>query len=241
MRGLNAFRALLLVTVAMASSFFSGLREHTGLLRYAEKVNFVLGTGSFTRKMILGHHGFRFDVIKADIDEKAIGNRSPDANPGHLVELLANAKADAVLKKISDQGLDLKGILLTADQVVVHENRILEKPLNALEARQFISLYSNNQCSTVGSIALTHLESKIRVCGVSTATIHFRSIPDEIIDRIIAEGICLQCAGSLMVEHELLQPYISHIDGTVDSVMGLSCDLLESLLDNLSNTLPCQT
>lgn len=241
MRGLYAFKTLFLVTTVMASSFFSGLREYPGLLRHADKVNFILGSGSFTRKMILSHHGFRFDVIKADIDEKAVGNRSPEANPGHLVELLAHAKADAVLKKISDQGLDPKGILLTADQVVVHQNHILEKPADESEARKFISMYNGNQCSTVGSIALTDLETKTRVYGTSTATIHFRSIPDEIIDQIIAEGVCVQCAGGLMVEHELLQPYISHVDGTVDSVMGLSCDLLESLLNNLSNTLSSQT
>lgn len=235
------FEIFVLVTTVMASSFFGGLREYPGLLRFAEKVNFVLGSGSFTRKMILSRHGFRFDVIKADIDEKAIGNRSPEANPGHLVELLAHSKADAVLRKISDLGLDPKGILLTADQVVVHENHILEKPVDESEARKFISLYNGNQCSTVGSIALTDLKTKTRICGTSTATIHFRVIPDEIIDQIVAEGVCVQCAGGLMVEHELLQPYISHIDGTVDSVMGLSCDLLESLLNSLSNSSSSQT
>ncbi len=45
--------------------------------------------------------------------------------------------------------------------------------------------------------------------------------------------VLVQCAGGLMIEHPLLQPYIDHIEGTVDSVMGLSIPLLESMFDQL--------
>jgi len=39
----------------------------------------------------------------------------------------------------------------------------------------------------------------------------------------------LQCAGGLMIEHPALQPYVERVDGTLDSVMGLSTRLLASL------------
>ena len=55
--------------------------------------------------------GFQYETLKASIDEAALGDRS--AEPSKLVRLLANAKADAILKKhpLSD------GYLLTCDQV----------------------------------------------------------------------------------------------------------------------------
>lgn len=37
-----------------------------------------------------------------------------------------------------------------------------------------------------------------------------------------------------MVEHEMVQPFILKIDGTIDSVMGLSKPLVLKLLDQLS-------
>jgi septum formation protein len=83
------------------------------------KMRFVLGSGSASRKAILSQAGYSFEVIKADIDESVIGDRSSASKAAELVLLLANAKADAILRKLPDS---LKGeILLTADQVSVSE------------------------------------------------------------------------------------------------------------------------
>jgi septum formation protein len=46
-------------------------------------------------------------------------------------------------------------------------------------------------------------------------------------------GEVLQCAGGLMVEHPLILPYRREIIGTEASVMGLSIELLTSLLKKL--------
>lgn len=149
---------------------------------------FVLGSGSFTRKLILKNAGYTFSVIKADIDERAIGNRDDASQASALVLLLANAKADAVLPKIPE--LFRKNVLLTADQVVVHDNRILEKPQNREEARRFIEGYSRTPCSTVGSIVLTDISTGKRVSGVGTATIYFDPIPSSVIEELLDEGEC---------------------------------------------------
>ena len=50
-------------------------------------------------------------MIKADIDERSIGDRTNDANVHNLVLLLAHAKADAILAKIPDNKIGL--LLLT--------------------------------------------------------------------------------------------------------------------------------
>lgn len=204
----------------------------------------LLGSGSATRKLILQENGVSFTVVKADIDEKAIGDRKND-DPKNLVKALALAKAEAIIHKLKSSN-DMQQILkptllLTADQVVVHKGKILEKPKDVDEARSFINSYINDACSTVGSIALTRIDNIVdstlkcrhQVVGVDTATIHFGSIPKEVIDAIIEEGEVLYCAGGLMVEHPLLQPYIEKLQGTQQSLMGLSPDLLHTLLCEL--------
>lgn len=61
-------------------------------------------------------------------------------------------------------------------------------------------------------------------------------VPDSVVTKLCEEGTVLQCAGGLMVEHKLLQPYITNMDGTIDSVMGLSKALVLELLAQLSKS-----
>jgi len=163
--------------------------------------------------------GFKYDVLTADIDEKAIRRE----DPAELVTVLAQAKADAIQGKMApaEKEKDENALLITCDQVVVHEGKILEKPEDAAEARRFIEGYARAPCSTVGSIAVTQLASGKVAQEVDRADIHFTPIPAATIDALIAEGEVFWCAGGLMVEHDLVTPHVTRIDGTMDGVMGL--------------------
>src|SRR3989344_1631057 len=89
----------------------------------------ILGSQSTNRADILKEAGFEFDVLPPNIDEKAI--RSSDAK--ELPTLLARAKTDALLPKISSETL-----LITSDQVVSFKGQIREKPETEAEARNFL-------------------------------------------------------------------------------------------------------
>jgi len=115
----------------------------------------------------------------------------------------------------------------------VWKGRIREKPHDGAEAREFIEGYGRSPCQTVGSCVLTDLHTRTQVSGVDTATIHIKPIPDDIIQKLIDEGDILHCAGGLMIEHPLVEPYIERIDGAFDSVLGLSKALVDSLLIDL--------
>ncbi len=72
---------------------------------------------------------FNYRQMQADIDEQALGDRS--SCPESLVLLLAQAKADALKARIPESS----GVLITCDQVVVCNGRILEKPADPDEVR----------------------------------------------------------------------------------------------------------
>ena len=147
---------------------------------------------------------------------------------------LAHAKADAIIEKLrsssSSSSSQLTGLLLTCDQVVTHENRILEKPVDAQEAREFIAGYGRGPASTVGSTVCTDLATGLRSEGIDIATIHFSNIPEATAEVLIEEGDVMWCAGGLMIEHPLVQPYIVKMDGGEDSIMGLCKDRVVQLL-----------
>ena len=63
----------------------------TKLSQFCEK-KILLGSGSFTRKLILKNAGFTFTVVKPDIDEKALGDRTSADKAAELVTLVAHAK-----------------------------------------------------------------------------------------------------------------------------------------------------
>ncbi|EED86250.1 predicted protein, partial [Thalassiosira pseudonana CCMP1335] len=225
----------------------------------------LLGSASFTRKLILSQMNIPYHVVVRPIDERTLGDRTMNANPEELVLLLANAKMDKLLGEIEGGGCDgelsdalevssasgselddkngmesnndsvndneKEWIILTGDQVVTCQNRILEKPTSISEAKQFVSLYATHPPSTVGSVVLTHFPSGIRVEGVRGPTDDDDSRPMDLVDRLLEQDApILSCAGGLMIEHPLVQEHVERIDGTEDSVMGLSKDLVVRLL-----------
>jgi septum formation protein len=60
--------------------------------------------------------------------------------------------------------------------------------------------------------------------------IHFAPIPQASVDALVAEGDMMWCAGGLMVEHALVQPHVTRMVGSLDSVMGLCKETVERLL-----------
>ena len=214
----------------------------------------LLGSASFTRKLILKEMGIPYSKFVRPIDEKALGDRSENAPPSELVLLLANAKMDRLIQELKEKNPDdlpegkdennTGWVVLTGDQVVTCGGKILEKPESVEEAKEFVEGYAKSPPSTVGSVVLYHHPSGIRVDGVDTATIHFN--PETLggggssllIDSLIEQGEpVMSCAGGLMIEHPLTRHHVDRIDGTEDSVMGLSKDLVLRLLEELAQNL----
>jgi len=208
-------------------------------------------------------------IIPAKINELEVGleyrnkyNTTPDRIE-KLVLAIGTAKADRILDIIrtgsatsdmadhfvySDHGsctkvkcpLPSSGIILTGDQVVTCGGQIYEKPVDAAEAKQFYQDYSDGSCSTVGSVVLTDIETKCSVSAVDITTLHFNSIPEEVIDSIVSNNppreendVIMYCCGALMSEHTVLSAYIRQIDGDIDAVLGLRKATVIDLLAKL--------
>jgi septum formation protein len=196
--------------------------------------------------------GLSFEVSRPDIDENAIRRESAS----ELVMALGLAKAEALLTGHSGPDFAKRGcLLITGDQVVVAMGgTILEKPESADEARSFIASYASGAAfrsnalrvawtrsersvllgpdppRTVGSCVVTDAVSGRQWSAVDEACVHFRPIPESTVSELITEGSVFSCAGGLMVEHPLVQPHVERMDGTMDSIMGLSKSTLKHLL-----------
>lgn len=181
----------------------------------------ILGSKSKGRKRMLEEMGIEFEVMVADINEKAI--RFDD--PKELVLALARAKAEVLKQKIPEPT-----ILITSDQVVVWEGKIREKPENEKEAREFLQGYNISPAKTVTAVVVTNLKTGKRVEEVDVATVYFIPFSEAEIKSIISEGQTFHLAGGFTVDGEGWLNHVKKIEWTRDSVIGLPQEITKRLI-----------
>lgn len=185
----------------------------------------ILGSQSVSRQRILTRAGYEFEVMSADIDEKAIRSE----NIKELVIMLANAKADALLKVINEPT-----ILITADQIVVCNGEAREKPIDADEAKRFLRSYAEHPVEALNGIAVVNTGNGKRVTRFDISTVKFQPISEGIIKRLIEQGNIFNQAGAFSAEDPLLESSIEYIDGTIDSIEGLPMDVVKEMIIQVS-------
>ncbi|XP_038875823.1 7-methyl-GTP pyrophosphatase-like isoform X1 [Benincasa hispida] len=223
----------------------SKLRDCREMAAPISPFQIILGSSSIARRRILSEMGYKFTIMTADIDEKAIRKERPE----ELVMALAEAKADAIMSRILATGVQLDNnapptLLITADTLCrgcvsfvmlplfLFYGTIREKPSNKDEARKFIKGYSGSHASVVSSVLITNLKTGTRKGGWEEAEVYFYDIPVEIIDNLIEEDVTFKVAGGLMLEHPLTLPLVEAVVGSTDTVMGLPKALTEKLMND---------
>jgi len=185
----------------------------------------ILGSSSKSRRKVLEDNNFIFEVMSPNIDEMAIRTE----NYYELPLLLARAKAEALLGKVNEPAL-----IITADQVTVCDGDLHEKPQDEKEARQFLEKYSNGKNpETVSALVVTNTENGKQAEGVDIVKVYFKPLPEEVVNDFIKRGEPLTKSGGFAIESPILHPYITKVEGEIDSVMGMPITLLQLLIDKV--------
>jgi septum formation protein len=188
-------------------------------------VRLILGSQSKGRREVMEKMGAPFEVMPADIDEKAI--RFED--PKELTMALALAKADALLPRITGPA----ALLVTSDQVVAFRGAIREKPVDEAEAKNFLRTAHEAPSECVTSVAVTDTSTGKRIAGTDIAKVYFKAIPEDVIEAYVKTGDAMTQAGGFDHAHPLILPYVERIDGEPESVTGLPKALTEKLLNDI--------
>jgi len=185
-----------------------------------------LGSQSENRKTVLERAGYTFDVLVSGIDEKVI--RHDDFY--ELPLLLAKAKAEALLPRITEPAL-----LITADQVVIWNGELREKPRDMAEARRFLESYSNSPypAECVNGVMITNTRTGRSRLTRETSRVYFSDIPKQAIKLFLKRGTCLSKAGGFDVCEPEFKTII-RIEGTLESVLGLPLDVIQRCIMELS-------
>src|SRR5262245_36871538 len=111
----------------------------------------ILASRSPRRADILRSVGWPFEIVVAGIDE----TRYQGEAPMDYVRRLSLAKARFVAAKIEE------GLVLGADTTVAIDNHILEKPLDADDARRMLKLLSGRWHEVLTAVALVQAGKQV--------------------------------------------------------------------------------
>ncbi len=181
----------------------------------------ILASQSKRRQQVLKDAGYDFGVIVSNVDETAIR----DDDPVQLVQKLAQAKAEAVAKLVSEPAL-----VIGADTVVMFQGKLREKPVNDDEAREFLESYRHQMVSAVHGVAVMNTANGKIETGTEQTDTYFNDISDEVITELIESKIVFEWAGGYYPADPLMVPCIEKIVGSVSSQSGLPLVVLERLM-----------
>ena len=181
----------------------------------------VLASGSPRRKQLLTDAGFTFTIETRPTDEAFPDTMPPD----DVAEFLARQKA-------AEFGHDLGNrLIITADTVVILDNRILNKPADAAEAyRMLRALSGRSHCVRTGVCILAPGEStpgaRMQTPGESIsftdeATVTFAELTDAEIDYYIRVCQPFDKAGAYGAQDFIGLIGVERIEGSFYTVMGL--------------------
>lgn len=164
------------------------------------------------------------------IKVKRIKEDYPDDLPtSQIPEYLASKKANSFnLTDFPD-----KTIIITADTIVVLDDKVIGKPKNKTQAKDYLRQLSGRKHEVVTGVCLT---SSVKSSSFSVKSeVSFKKLSDEEIEYYVENYNPMDKAGAYGIQEWIGYVAIEHIDGSFYNVMGLPTQKLYSeLLDFIS-------
>ncbi len=180
----------------------------------------ILASASPRRAELLRAAGIEFDVIPADVDEAM----DPEDQPAGYARRVAQLKAEAVIPHAPGRPV------LGADTIVVIDNEVLGKPVDAADARRMLGLLSGRAHTVMTAVCLVNpAAGSGRVqTSVARTTVEFAPLSHAEIAWYVASGEPADKAGAYAVQG-LASRFVTRIDGSYSNVVGLPVALVVDL------------
>ena len=178
-------------------------------------VRLILASASPRRAELLRAAGYEFEIIVADVDERARDGETPDI----YVRRLAAEKSAAV------QAADM--IILGADTTVVVDGEILGKPRDDDEAPAMLRRLAGRRHEVLTGVSIRY--GAHEVGRVESTAVWFSALTKEDIAWYLASGEGRDKAGAYAIQG-LASRFIPRIEGSYANVVGLPVAAVAELL-----------
>ena len=184
----------------------------------------VLASASPRRRDLLETLGLAFEVRPVDVDETPLADEAPT----DLVLRLARAKASAR----SGAG----EIVLAADTIVVLDDEILLKPVDAADARRLLRTIQGRRHVVHTGVAVLDGDSGEILSAVDTTEVDMAPLDDARIAWYVATDEPMDKAGAYAIQG-IGAAFVESIAGNYTNVVGLPLPTVRSLLGEAGHEL----
>ncbi|MGC0364943.1 septum formation protein [Rhodococcus sp. 27YEA15] len=195
----------------------------------------VLASASPARLAVLRAAGVSPLVRVSGVDEDAVTEKlGPDADPAHVVTVLAEAKAAEIVPGLRADGLD-DVVVVGCDSMLLIDGTLQGKPNSVDVARKrWAKMAGRSATLLTGHSVLRVLDGQIvrAVSEHSATVVHFANPSTEDLEAYLATGEPLQVAGAFTLD-SLGGWFVERIEGDPSSVIGIGLPLLRTLLERV--------
>lgn len=186
----------------------------------------ILSSNSPRRRQLLAGLGLPFEVrVLPDIDESYPDDLAVDDIP----VFIAREKAQAYLPLIQPDEL-----VITADTVVVLDNRILGKPADAQEAAEMLRDLSGRTHRVITGVCITGKNVQRAFAVVSNVT--FKQLEEKEITYYVEHYKPFDKAGAYGIQEWIGYIGVTGLEGSYFNVMGLPVQRIYEELKKLGVT-----
>lgn len=188
----------------------------------------ILASASPRRRELLKNMGLDFSIIVSDADEDAVDTSVP---PDIYVQELALLKATATAKRVLDRK---NSLIISADTIVVYDNKVLGKPGDDREAKAMLKMLSGKIHQVYTGFCVLRMKDAMTVCKSVCTNVRFRHLTDDKIERYVATGECSDKAGAYGIQGYGAM-LVDAIQGDYFNVVGLPVSELAEILETEFN------
>ncbi len=171
----------------------------------------ILASNSPRREELLRGINIDFQVkVLSDIDE----TYPSDISAKEIAEYVAKKKANSYTNTLKKDEL-----LITADTIVILNDRVLGKPRNKEDAKEMLLSLSGKTHCVVSGVCLTSTTKQTSFSV--TSDVEFDQLTDKEIDYYIEHYTPFDKAGSYGVQEWIGYIGVKHISGSYYNIMGL--------------------
>ena len=175
----------------------------------------ILASASPRRRELLKQIVNDFKIITADIDEEI----SYVLSPLDAVKDIAKRKGEKIhLEHPND-------LVISADTIVVLEDKIIGKPVDEEDAKKILRDLSGKIHQVITAYCLFQGDEFVEHYVIST--VEFNKLSDELIDKYVASGSPLDKAGAYGVQDNDKFPIVKEVKGSMTNVIGFPVEEIE--------------
>lgn len=170
-----------------------------------------LASKSPRRQKLLKQINLNFKSFSVELDEKIY----PNEKPFKAVLRLSKEKLNLAKQKVKN------GIIITADTIVVLDNKIIGKPVNKKDAFKILKSLSGKTHVVYTGYTVYNSNTQKSISEYEKTKVSFRELTDQEITEYINSGSPMDKAGAYGIQDDFGAVFIKKINGCYYNVVGL--------------------